>query len=341
MAAVTDASGKPEVILYSSFNQDFSCFSVGTTLGFYVYACDPFKPKFSRIFNGGVGIVEMLFKCNILALVGGGPNPIHPATKLIMWDDYQNKQIVELDFNGPVKGVKMRKDRVIVVLDNKGYVYNFGDLNLICRFETDNREGILAVSSNPAKAIVAAPSSVMGQVILLDVTNTPTQWTIDAHDNRIKSLALNPDASMLATASAKGTLVRIWDTSTAGQLMEFRRGSDPTDIFSLNFASTMLVVTSAKGTCHIFNLDNTENSANRQSSLSMFSSILPYFGSQWSFGQFPIDAARRCIACFGSDHNTIIVVSETGTFSKYIFKVLPDNTFVVEPPRTAELLRRR
>jgi hypothetical protein len=53
----------------------------------------------------------MLFRCNLLALIGGGTEPKFSLDKAIIWDDYQNKCIGELDFRSAVRAVKLRKDK--------------------------------------------------------------------------------------------------------------------------------------------------------------------------------------------------------------------------------------
>lgn len=105
--------------------------------------------------------MEMLFRCNILALVGGGSHPKFPMNKVLLWDDHQYKCIGELSFKSFVKAVKLRKDkyahqiinicicRVVVVLENRIYVYNFADLRLIDAIDTCfNPKGICALSAD-------------------------------------------------------------------------------------------------------------------------------------------------------------------------------------------------
>jgi autophagy-related protein 18 len=61
---------------------------------------------------------------------------------------------------------------------------------------------------------------------------------------------------LLATASDKGTIIRVFSVPDAHKLYQFRRGSMPSRIYSMAFnsTSTLLCVSSATETIHIFKL---------------------------------------------------------------------------------------
>ena len=203
-------------LLFVSFNQDYGCFACGTSKGFRIYNCQPFKETFQRDFpTGGIGMVEMLFRCNILALVGGGPNPMYPPNKVLIWDDHQNRCIGELSFRSEVRSVRLRRDRIVVVLEHKIYIYNFSDLKLLHQIETIPNP----LSSASDSIVLACVGLHRGQVRVEHYGLKKTKFVL-AHDTHIACLALTLDGLLLATASSKGTLVRIFNSMDGTKLRE-------------------------------------------------------------------------------------------------------------------------
>lgn len=165
-------------------------------------------------------MVEMLFRCNILALVGGGTLPQYPTNKVMIWDDHQNRCIGELSFRSEVKAVRLRRDKIVVVLLQKIFVYNFSDLKLLHQIDTvANPKGLCEISQVTGSLVLVCPGVQKGQVRFEHYGSKRTKF-ITAHDSRIACIALTQDGRFLATSSSKGTLIRIFNTLDGSLLQE-------------------------------------------------------------------------------------------------------------------------
>ncbi|CAI9297129.1 unnamed protein product [Lactuca saligna] len=144
---------------------------------------------FHRGFENGSGIriVEMLFRCNILVLVGGGSQPQYPLNKKIS-------------------------------------VYNFTDLKLLQSIETFvNPKGLCDVSQASGSFVLVCLRLRKGQVRVDHYALKRTKFIL-AHDSRITCFALSQNGNMIATTSNKGTLVRIFSIHDGSLLQEILFG---------------------------------------------------------------------------------------------------------------------
>lgn len=115
-----------------------------------------------------------------------------------------------------------------------------------------------AAANTPAHAPPGTThvSPTTGDVLIFDAVKLEAINVIEAHRSPLALIALNSDGTLLATASDKGTIIRIFSVPDGHKLYQFRRGSMPSRIYSMSFntTSTLLCVSSSTETVHIFKL---------------------------------------------------------------------------------------
>ncbi|CAO3656721.1 unnamed protein product [Mucor hiemalis] len=257
-AGINNAPG----LLYAGFNQDYGCFAIGLDTGFRVYNCHPLiNQAVNESDEGGIGLVEMLYRTNYLALVGGGRNPRYPPNKVVIYDSIKAKPVLELEYKTEVKNVKLRKDRLTVVLQNKVFVYHFSlPPKLLHTFETcDNEKGLAAVSTSPHHATLIIPGRQKGHLQMIDLDSLG-HYISAGETGNIQNGSLPP---LLASDSSNSTTTLSSNGNGSSNNVNNRRSisvsiiaahSGKLSCLSLNQDGSRCATTSDKGTLiRVFN----------------------------------------------------------------------------------------
>ncbi|EEH22693.1 hypothetical protein PABG_04904 [Paracoccidioides brasiliensis Pb03] len=257
---------------FVTFNQDYSYLAVGTTKGFRIFTTDPFAKSYETK-EGNIAILEMLFSTSLVALI------LSPR-RLQITNTKRQSTICELTFPTTVLAVRLNRKRLVIVLEDQIYLYDIQTMKLLYTIETSpNPNAICALSPSSENCYLTYPlpqkappssftppshappsnthiSPTSGEVLIFDTLKLEAINVVEAHKSPLSCLAMNTEGTLLATASDKGTIIRVFSVPEGQKLYQFRRGSMPSRIFSMSFniTSTLLCVSSATETIHVFKL---------------------------------------------------------------------------------------
>lgn len=155
--------------------------------------------------------------------------------------------------------------RLVVCLEESLHIHNIRDMKILhtIRDTPPNPRGLCALSPSVERCLLAYPgSSAVGEVQIFDAVHLHAKCVLSAHDSPLAALAWSLCGRRLATASERGTVIRVFAVPERTRLYEFRRGVKRcVSIACLAFSAcgAYLAATSNTETVHVFKL--TEGAA--------------------------------------------------------------------------------
>ena len=238
----------------------FSCIAVATYTGFKIFSTDPFQLLYESK-CGPINIIEMLYKTNLVLLVGLTDFGDFSPNKVTIWTTSKHLALCSsFPFVSEIILAKINKVRMIISERFFLHIYSTGDMKVLHTFEiSDISLGKLVLSGNSEKNfwLCFSTSKDEGIVKVYDTlypTSVKTQ--IKAHKSPILKMCLNNEGDRLATCSCKGTIIKIFSLPKGDKLCTFKMGISSAFIFCLNFSdnSEKLISTSDTGMLHIFDI---------------------------------------------------------------------------------------
>ncbi|XP_044472124.1 autophagy-related protein 18b [Mangifera indica] len=266
-------------VLFVSFNQDNRGFAISTKDGIKIFDSSTGRLCY-ELAVGAFIIVEMLYSSSLLAIVGAGEQPSLSPRCLCLFNTTNGTALRDLKFLTSILAVRLNRERLVVVLRDKTFIYDADTLAILDTIDTvPNLKGLCAFSPSLDACFLALPASTSrGSVLVYNVMKLQSHCEIDAHRSPLAAMVLSSNGMYIATASEQGTIIRVFLVSEATKAYSFRRGTYPSTIYSLSFGPSVqtqdiLVATSSSGSVHVFSLGFAINQRRRRS--NSFRSLLP------------------------------------------------------------------
>uniref|UniRef100_A0A8C7ZAY6 WD repeat domain, phosphoinositide interacting 1 n=1 Tax=Oryzias sinensis TaxID=183150 RepID=A0A8C7ZAY6_9TELE len=264
-----ESPGLHRGFICASFNQDTTSLSVGTKTGYRLFSVTAVD-KLDCIHEGAecpdIYIVERLFSSSLVVVVS-----LSMPRRMNVYHFKKGTEICNYSYSNNILSVRLNRQRLVVCLEESIYIHNIRDMKLLKTLLNTpvNPSGLCALSVNQSNSYLAYPgSATMGEITIYDANNLSTVTLIQAHDSPLAALTFNASGSKLASASEKGTVIRVFSIPEGLKLFEFRRGMKRyVSISSLSFSADaqFLCASSNTETVHIFKLEQHSPSQDEES----------------------------------------------------------------------------
>lgn len=226
---------------YLSFSHDASCLIAADEASVQWRCCETFKLRGLYEESGATAAAGDMrdrnqSTCAVVRRAGAGfevrrfrPGSLNYSSR------YDSVRIGGGDDDDDVRSVHVHGDRTVVVHAGRVDVFGLDDGRrkaavLQRRVETgDNRAGACAVSRGPPGSpfAFACPGVNDGNLRVERWVGGFTPLVIGAHRWRVASVAMSWGAKLVATASVKGTIVRVFRVADGELLQEVRLAAAP------------------------------------------------------------------------------------------------------------------
>eukprot|EP01091_Cochliopodium_minus_P004755 TRINITY_DN1463_c0_g1_i2.p1 TRINITY_DN1463_c0_g1~~TRINITY_DN1463_c0_g1_i2.p1 ORF type:complete len:772 (-),score=252.78 TRINITY_DN1463_c0_g1_i2:75-2390(-) len=155
------------------------------------------------------------------------------------------------------------------------------------------------------------------------------------HTDEIQTLKMDDSMDKIVTICLNGQNISVWNINDLNDIktepeMKFYRGKNPCIITSISFnrESSLLALSTDKGTIHIFDIkDYNKNVSSAVSWIPFASSLTNYANYKWSFGQIHLDqyvkdsTSIQNPVCQFNSSDLLVVCTPSGKYFEFFLDV--------------------
>jgi WD40 repeat protein len=255
-----------------SFTQgrEFLCASLRT--GFAVFSTNPWDSVIHCPMPDQVTNFAIAFPESSLAVFAGAKGQRSFSERSVcVYDWSKQRPISDIECPEAVSSIIGVGSIFAIAFQSEVRLYNYNPPSLAAQFHcATNPSAPCDVAERAGQAFVALTGRQVGYLKIVSVGSPSDYREVVAASHPLTMVRFNREATFVATASERGTLIRIINAVTGDVVGELRRGSFHANILSLAFApqGKFLAAYSDRGTIHLFGLEQAEPNGDQKRAIA-------------------------------------------------------------------------